>query len=184
MKTVNYGRLRLSIFCLSLSLAAQTVDQLESTARERLAAKDANGALAAYEKLGALVPRSAAYRDQIGFLLAATNRSSQAIPHFQRATDLDPKFAPAWYHLGAALALTKQTESAINALQKAVALAPGQADYRDRLGLAWATLGDSHQQQHRYKEARNAYREALRLNPANDLARNSYGNALVRSGDP
>jgi predicted Zn-dependent protease len=99
-------------FCLSLSLAAQTVQQLESTARERLTAKDANGALAAYEKLAALVPKSAEYQDQIGFLLAATNRSSDAIPHFQRATELDPKMSPAWYHLGVALALTKQVNSA------------------------------------------------------------------------
>jgi hypothetical protein len=38
-------------FCLSLSWGTQTVDQLESTAEERLAAKNANGALAAYEKL-------------------------------------------------------------------------------------------------------------------------------------
>jgi tetratricopeptide (TPR) repeat protein len=83
-----------------------------------------------------------------------------------------------------ALALAKQTNSAVTALQKAVALAPGQADYRDRLALAWATLGDSYQQQRRYKDARDSYSQALKLNPHNDLARNSYGNALVRSGDP
>jgi tetratricopeptide (TPR) repeat protein len=157
-------------FCLSLSLAAQTVEQLESTARERLAAKDANGALAAYEKLAGLVPRSAGYQDQIGFLLAATNRSLDAIPHFQRATELDPKMAQAWYHLGVALALTKQVNSAVGALQKAVALDPGNVDYRHHLGLAWATLGDAHQQQHLYKEARDAYGQALKLNPNNDLA--------------
>jgi hypothetical protein len=39
-------------FCLSLSLAAQTVQEIESTARERLAAKDANGALAVYQQAG------------------------------------------------------------------------------------------------------------------------------------
>src|ERR1022692_714867 len=117
-------RVCLALLCLSLRLAAQTgatVPQLESTARERLAAKDANGALAAYEKLAVLAPKSAEYQDQIGFLLAATNRSSDAIPHFQKAAELDPKMAQAWYHLGVALALTKQTGAAVNALQKAVA---------------------------------------------------------------
>jgi tetratricopeptide (TPR) repeat protein len=109
-------------FYLCVPLAAQTIQQLESTARERLAAS--------------------------------------------------------------ALALTKETKSAIAALQKAVALAPGRADYRDHLAFAWATLGDSYQQQHLYKDARDAYRQSLTLNPNNDLARNSYGNALVRSGDP
>jgi tetratricopeptide (TPR) repeat protein len=92
---------------LALSLTAQTLQQLDSTGRERLAANDAGGALAAYEKLAALVPQSAVYQDEIGFLLAATNHSLQAIPHFQRATELDPQLAQAWYHLGAAMALIK-----------------------------------------------------------------------------
>jgi cytochrome c-type biogenesis protein CcmH/NrfG len=48
----------------------------------------------------------------------------------------------------------------------------------------WATLGDAYQQLSRYKEARDAYRQALRFDPKNDLVRNGYGNALVRSGDP
>src|ERR1035441_8965599 len=99
-------RVCLALLCLSLRLAAQTgatVPQLESTARERLAARDANGALAAYEKLAVLFPKSAAYQDEIGFLLAATNRSAEAIAHFQRATELDPKMAQAWYHLVVAL---------------------------------------------------------------------------------
>ena len=110
-----------------LPLAAQTsatLQQLESTARERLAAQDVNGALATYEKLAALVPRSAAYQDEIGFLLAATNLSPDAIAHFQRATELDPKMAQAWYHLGVALWLTQHPEPALRALQKAVALEP------------------------------------------------------------
>ena len=50
------------------------VAQLEAEARQRLAARHANGALAAYQKLAGLVPNSARYQDEIGFLLAATNR--------------------------------------------------------------------------------------------------------------
>jgi hypothetical protein len=38
-----------------------------------------------------LVPKSAEYQDQVGFLLAATNRSSEVTPHFQRAAELDHK---------------------------------------------------------------------------------------------
>ena len=167
-----------------VSLAAQTVQQLESTAKDRLAAKDAAGALEAYQKLAVVVPNSAVYQDQIGFLLAATNHSTDAIPHLKRAKELDPQMAVAWYHLGAALCLTKQANSCVEALKKAAALAPSQSEYRNRLGLAWATLGDSYEQQHRYKNARDAYQQALKINPNNDLARNSYGNALVRSGEP
>jgi hypothetical protein len=56
--------------CFGFPLAAQTpatVQQLESTARERLAARDANGALAAYEKLAALVPNPPLIRMKSGF---------------------------------------------------------------------------------------------------------------------
>jgi Flp pilus assembly protein TadD len=89
------------------SQLSATVPQLEAEARQRLAARDASGALAAYEKLAELVPKSASYQDEVGFLLAAINRSPDAIPHFRRATELDPRMAQAWYHLGVALWLTQ-----------------------------------------------------------------------------
>ena len=62
-------RCSLSLMLLAGSLAAQTIPQLEANARQRLSARDANGALAAYEKLAQLNPQSAVYQDQIGFLL-------------------------------------------------------------------------------------------------------------------
>src|SRR5580704_2088541 len=104
----------------SLPMAGQTpatVQELDATARQRLAARDANGALEAYEKLARLVPQSAAYQDEVGFLLAATKRTKDAIPYLRRATELDPKMAQAWYHLGAALLLIKQTDPALRALR-------------------------------------------------------------------
>ena len=115
---------------LCLPVAAQTVEQLNAQARQKLAAGDANGALVAYQKLAKLVPKSAPYQDQIGFLLAATSRTPDAIPHFERATELDPKLAQAWFHLGAGLIITHQLDAGIKDLQHAVALAPDRADYR------------------------------------------------------
>src|SRR5690348_7505745 len=76
--------------------------RLEAEAQRALAAGEASGALAKYEQLAKLVPRSAQYEDQIGFILAATNRTEESIPHFQRAIELDPKFAQGYYHLGVA----------------------------------------------------------------------------------
>ena len=95
-------RYTLGLIALCLDLTAQesqSVQQLESVAREKLAAHDTQGALAAYEKLAELAPRSAAYQDEIGFILAATNRGPEALAHFQRATELDPRMAQAWFHL-------------------------------------------------------------------------------------
>jgi len=77
-----------SAWFLGVTLSGQTstVQYLDATARQRLAARDANGALEAYEKLARMVPQSAAYQDEVGFLLAATNRTPEAIPYLRRAT--------------------------------------------------------------------------------------------------
>src|SRR5271168_3471654 len=108
------------VFCRSsVAQSLSTVPQIEAWAHERLAANDANGALTAYQRLGELVPNSATYQDQIGFLLAATNRIEEAIPHLFRATELDPKMAAAWFHLGAAQAVNRQTESAVQSMERA-----------------------------------------------------------------
>jgi len=81
-------KLRLGILVLLVSacLNAQAISQLEAAAKAHLAARNANAALADYQKLAALNPKSALYEDQIGFLLAATNRVPEGIPHLQRAT--------------------------------------------------------------------------------------------------
>lgn len=178
-------------------------------ARARLASGDAATALADYQKLASLVPTSAAYQDQIGFIFAATNRTSDAIPYFERATNLNPKLAQAWFHLGVARLILKQ-RAGIADLEKAIALDPGDADYRLRLGLAdgeagryadaivqlraastkyatnaqlWASLGQALQQQGRFKEARDAYREAVNLEPASTSDRNGYAAMLIKCGD-
>ena len=91
--------MRFSICCLlgCAGLAAQSIQQLEAAARAHLAARNANAALDDYQRLAALNPNSASYEDEIGFLLAATNRVAEAIPHLEKATALDPKLSAAWY---------------------------------------------------------------------------------------
>lgn len=196
----------------SSGLWAQTssVQQLEVSARQHLAARDVAAALSDYEKLAELIPQSADYQDQIGFLLAATNRAAEAIPHFERATALNPKLAQAWFHLGVARLILQQP-SGIADLQKAVALDPANADYQFRLGTAdkeagryadavvqlraaaqkmpnksavWLSLGEALQQQSQFKQARDAYGRAVQLDPASTPARNGYASMLIKCGDP
>ena len=134
---------------------------MELSARQRLAAHDVNGAIEIYEKLAQTTPQSADYQDTIGFLLAATNRSAESIPHFERATQLSPAMAAAWYHLGVARMLQQQT-SGVADLQKAVSLAPANAEYRFRLGSAFNEV-------QRYSDASTELRLAtkqLLKNPA------------------
>ena len=69
-------RCAVCLFVLAFHLAgdsSEAVHQLEVSARQKLDARDVAGALAAYAKLAELVPASAAYQDETGFLLAATN---------------------------------------------------------------------------------------------------------------
>jgi superkiller protein 3 len=209
--------MRRSLFILvafaGLALWAQSnaaIQQLEASARSHLAARDAVSAVADYEKLAQLVPQSADYQDEIGFLLAAMNRAREAVPHFERATQLNPKLARAWFHLGVARLILQQP-SGIAALEKAVALEPANPDYHFRLGTAyndaarygeaivqlrlaakgmpaksavWALLARALEQRGEFKQARDAYGEAVTLDPGNTVLRNSYGYMLVKCGNP
>ena len=211
---LRYPKLACVLPLLTVLLLGQSpnaVGDLEAAAKQRIAAHDVPGALAAYRKLVEISPGSAAYQDELGFLLAASNQTPEAILHFGRATALDPKMAQAWYHLGAALWLAKQGGPALDALEKAAALAPRNAEYLFHLGSAyytlqhysdasrvlaqasvpmasnasvWKMLANSYQQQSRYAEARDAFRHAVDLDPSDVATRNGYGNALVRSGIP
>src|SRR5450759_1450419 len=127
---------RLSLVaCLPLIvLAAASLKEVESRALALKSKGDAAGALAAYEEAAALDPKSARYRDEIGFLLAVLNRPGEEIEHFKRSLSLDPRFAPAHYHLGVALWLAEDRLGSIPELRAAAGLDPNNAAYRARLG--------------------------------------------------
>ncbi|MGH9583857.1 MAG: tetratricopeptide repeat protein, partial [Bryobacteraceae bacterium] len=186
-----------------------SIQQLESQARGAVVARNIDAAIADYQKLAQVMPHSAAFQDELGFLLAASKRTSESIEHFRRATEIDPKLATAWFHLGAALMLSGEQDAGIQALEKAVALQPNREDFRYRLGAAyndahkyakaipqleiageqmgtpeavWEALGIACQQQQKWPEARTAYEHALKLDPNNSRIRDSYGYVLARSG--
>src|SRR5437660_2446424 len=76
--------LLLIFFSLTIpALRAQTTaKQLQSLALALEKHRNAQGALAAWEKAAVLDPKSALIQDHIGFLLAVLNRRDEAIPHF------------------------------------------------------------------------------------------------------
>ena len=96
-------------------------------------------------------------------------------------------------------------------LEKAVGIDPGNGDYRFRLGTVynetghfaeasrelarasralpsnakvWETLETRTSGGRPIQQARDAYRQAVQLDPKNFSVRNGFANALVRSGDP
>ena len=114
---------------LALLAAIPLFAQTESDAQALTHSGKIDEAIGIYSALARKSPGTPRYEDQIGFLLAATKRVSEALPHFRRATEIDPRYAPAFYHEGVALWLNHQPEPAISALRKAVELAPDSAEY-------------------------------------------------------
>ena len=122
------GRWICLVVCFQfVTLAAATLEELESRATSLKAAGDATGALAVYQEAATLDPKSARYQDEIGFLLRVLNRGPEASQHFRQAIELDPQFAPAHFHFGVALFLEQDTAGAISELQSAAKLDPENA---------------------------------------------------------
>src|SRR5262245_1120619 len=99
--------------CAFSLLDAETASDWLRQGRALKAKGDAASALSAFERALALDPNSAEVEDEIGFLLAATNRGAEATGHFERAIALDPNWAPAHYHLGVALWLAENPTRSI-----------------------------------------------------------------------
>jgi len=109
---------------LACSLLAQTATEWVRQGRAFKAKGDAASALHAFQQALSLDPKSAEIEDEVGFLLAAMNRRTEAITHFEKAIELDSKWAPAHYHLGVAFWLAEDPERSIPELESAARLRP------------------------------------------------------------
>lgn len=131
-------------------------------------------ALAALREAVSLDPERAPYRDSLGLLYLQLGRPDLAKPEFEGAADLDPQYADAIFHLGTALAEQGRWEDAVTAYRKAISLprltTPDLA--HQNLGLALYHLG-------RHREAEEALRFALHLDPQLQAAYYSLGLVLA-----
>src|SRR5438132_1090078 len=82
-------RILCTVIVFVLQAGAENAADWVRQARDFKAKGDAASALRAFERANSLDPASAEIEDEIGFLLAATNRQSEAIPRFQKAVQLD-----------------------------------------------------------------------------------------------
>jgi TolB-like protein/DNA-binding winged helix-turn-helix (wHTH) protein/cytochrome c-type biogenesis protein CcmH/NrfG len=108
--------------------------------------------------------------------------SNKAIPHLERAIQLDPNFAAAYAALGEAWALPwgkkSNRETSAKGLeysQKAVHLDPTSSE-------ALASLGHSLMQSHRWNEGEVALRRAIELDPNNPYAGEYLAVLLAQKG--
>lgn len=124
------------------------------------------------------------------FLHRETGQKGKAIPHLERAIQLDSSFAAAYAALGEAWAMeaiyggggegggNNQRELYAKALeysQKAVSLDPASSE-------AYSSLGLSLMQNHRWNEAEVAFRRALELDANNPYAADYFSLLLAQKG--
>jgi tetratricopeptide (TPR) repeat protein len=123
-------------------------------------------------------PDSAALHDALGTVLAQQQQLDDALPHFQRAVQLEPSLAQAQFHLGTALLAMDKPSDAIAPLQLAAAASPNDFNIRLQLGRALSATGED---EAALKELHKA--AALRSGSTNPQAAYALALALQASGD-
>jgi tetratricopeptide (TPR) repeat protein len=106
-----------------------------------------------------------------GKALKAQKRYAEAVPLFQRATQLAPRSFDAWFNVGYMLNLLKRYAEALPVHEQATALDPDSAE-------AWNNKGAALSELKRYAEALAACDRALAIDPNYALAWNNKGVAL------
>jgi protein O-mannosyl-transferase len=116
-------------------------------------------------------------RDCLGDLLYHQGRVEEAIAHFQKALEIQPKYAQAHHHLGCALLAHGRVDEALAHFRKALELRPNHAETHNNLGVVL-------RQQGQLENATAHFQKALELRPDYAEAHNNFGLALRRQGQP
>ena len=134
----------------------------------------------------------------LGLALSEARRFAEAEDHLARAVELAPDFVNAWVALGVAQLRQQNNEVAVENLERAVALEPENPWANRNLGIAllklgddaekaalhlriavesqprdqeaWLALGDALILAEERQQAADAYKQAISINPHNDLA--------------
>ncbi len=132
-------------------------------------------AVAALELAIAGDPRYADAHFRLGIALEKLGNTSEAIAAYDRATRLLPSLTEAWFRTGALFYMLGHRSEAIHCFRRA-AETGGETSF-GRLGKVRALLTEE-----RYREAEEAQRETLALDPANGMAHDLLGNLLAEFG--
>ncbi|HSZ59792.1 MAG TPA: tetratricopeptide repeat protein [Tepidisphaeraceae bacterium] len=130
-------------------------------------------AIDAFERATAVEPRYAEAHHNLAGALRASGRIELAILAYRRAVEVRPDFYHAWNNLGMVLLSREQFAAAAEAFAKA--LPSGQAEPFNNLGNALQGL-------RRFKEAVDAYQQALQLKPGYAEALCNLASALRELG--
>jgi tetratricopeptide (TPR) repeat protein len=120
-------------------------------------------------------PHSALAHNNLGAVMAGSDRTAEAIDHYQQALRINPNYADAHNNLGDALASSGRTAEAIEQYQQALRIDPDYAKVHNNLGNALVSSG-------RVAEAIEHYWHVVRISPGDADAHHNLGNTLASAG--
>ncbi|MEM9046510.1 MAG: tetratricopeptide repeat protein [Pseudomonadota bacterium] len=121
------------------------------------------------------LPKLPILPNMIGAALSAKGDYEAAVPHYERALELDPTLVPAHNNLGAAKAELSLLDDAIGHYEEALKLDPTYAQAENNMANAQRQLG-------RIEEAVEGYRRAVSLNSKLADAHGNLGSCLFSIG--
>lgn len=130
---------------------------------------------AAYRRLADAHPAHFGVAHMLGLVLLQRGQAEAALPHLERALQMQPAAPDALGHLGDALKALGRYPSALAAYQRKLALRPGDIETLYQCGLVLHEL-------HRFEEAVACHEQALQRRPDGPRLLYSCANALVELG--
>ena len=117
-----------------------------------------------YRKLVAREPENVPLLATLGKILLRSQAPDQAVVVLEKALRIDPLYTDARNHLAVAYGMLGRLQDALSQLRRAVADNPDHS-------LSWTNLGVTLEALDDRKAARDAYSEAIRLQPDSSEAR-------------
>ena len=129
----------------AVQLAPASVDTILAAANYTMRVeKDYDGALAWIDSAGVKIGRSAQLLQRKAAILRRRGQWEEAIAHYERALELDPRFVDLRYDLAESLTWLRQPSEAVAYFDQAIALGSTRADvWMGKAQLYWLWSGDT-----------------------------------------
>lgn len=113
--------------------------------------------------------------NNLGYVLAAEGRTTEAIEHYQRALEINPDCAESDNNLGTVFLDQGQLDKALGYYRQALAIDPNFAEAHNNLGILLSKQGKT-------AEAIEHYQKAIELNPNRAEFYNNLGKLFATQG--
>ncbi len=129
-----------------------------------------------FERALAVTKNNYVAHNNLGHYRLNEGRLTDAINHFTKAAEINPKFELAHLNLGVALSRQGKIDEAIRSYTRALQVKP---DYV----VAYNNLGNALYRQGKYQKAISNYLQATQIDPNYEEAYNGIGAVLIRLGE-